>query len=380
MIPMSTGDKLLSISDTDFEILVARYIRRHNPKLRGLIQTGMNAEGNPIKCPVDGVIHVPGTPPELVHVAVTTHQPTEIRRKWLGGKKAKGKTELGDIAKADQEFALWTHEPDAKRKLFLGWNRPLENKTDLYRNIKARCKDLDIELELIEASQLVDFLDDDPEGLYLRQEFFGIEAPRLSESLLRAIATRSLNLHRTSFGPTDQKEYSEIKREAGEVLERALSRGTASLIGIVAPSGAGKSTLVRQSGVKINSEGGVCIWVPAEDIEAHISPATFLLKALRRFQPGLNEAAGDDALNVATKLSGGLVGFVDDVNRARLPSTALEAIRISARSDVEETGESRARIRFIVPMWPTLLNEQPSEARSDWETVNLEYYFKTERE
>src|SRR5688500_15975427 len=115
---MSTPEKLLTISDTDLETLVMLYLRRHNAKLRALIHTGINAEGKPIKCTVDGVLHVPGTTSELVQVAVTTHKPSEIKRKWLGGKKAKGNPEPGDIAKAHEEFTTWAHEPDAKRKLY----------------------------------------------------------------------------------------------------------------------------------------------------------------------------------------------------------------------------------------------------------------------
>src|ERR1044072_4259783 len=105
-----------------------------------------------------------------------------------------------------------------------------------------------MEVEVIEASQLVDFLDHDPEGQYLRQEFLGVDAQRLSESLLREIAIRLLYYKRQAFGPTDAKEHVEIHRDAGDALERAVSRGVLPLIGVVAPSGAGKSTVVRQCG------------------------------------------------------------------------------------------------------------------------------------
>jgi hypothetical protein len=165
-----TFEELQKIKDTDFETLAVLYLRRQNPKLRGLIHTGINAEGKVIKCPVDAVLHVIGTPPELVHVAATITDPAGIRRKWLGGKKG-NEYEPGDIAKAHEEFEKWSNEPNAKRRLYLGWNRRLGNDTGLYRETKDRCDSLNIELELIEASQLVDFLDRDPEGQYLRQEF-----------------------------------------------------------------------------------------------------------------------------------------------------------------------------------------------------------------
>ena len=197
-LPMSTLEKLLTIrSDSDFETLVVIYLRRRKPELKGLIHTGINAEGQPIKCPVDAVLHVPGSPSELVHVAATIHRPSEIHRQWLGGKKAKGKPELGDIAKADQEFASWSHEPDANRTLYLGWNRPLENDTDLYREIKARCKSLNMKLEVVEASLLVDFLDHDPVACVDDRFEQRIEA----RALLSHIVEQSIGCAGVSVGP-----------------------------------------------------------------------------------------------------------------------------------------------------------------------------------
>ena len=108
---MSTREKLLTIDETDFETLVLLYLRRHNRNLRGLIHTGVNAEGRPIKCPVDGVLHVIGPPSELVHVAATIHNPTEIHRKWLGGKKAKDKPEPGDIARHTRNLKVGPANP-----------------------------------------------------------------------------------------------------------------------------------------------------------------------------------------------------------------------------------------------------------------------------
>lgn len=378
---MGTLEELQKIKDdTDFETLVVLYLRRQSPKLKGLIHTGINAEGKVIKCPVDALLHVIGPPSELVHVAATITDSAEIRRKWLGGKKAKGKYEPGDIAKAHEEFEKWTNEPNAKRKLYLGWNRPLENDTDLYREIKKRCDDLKIELELIEASQLVDFLDRDPEGQYLRQEFLGIDALRLSESLLQAIAIRSLNSHSKIFRSSDRKRQVEIRREAEDALKRMLRHKALPLIGVVAPSGAGKSTLVNQCGEKTNSEDGICIWVPAEDIQPHTSPGTLLLNTVRRFYPALNERAGDDALQIASKLSSGLILIADDINRAKSPSETLEAIQSCSSFDIESTGRSNPRIRFVVPMWPTLAAEISESRRQNWDLIQLDYYSRSERE
>src|ERR1051325_5669964 len=103
---MNTAHALSQISDSDFEMLVTLYLRHRHPHLAGLIRTGTNESGEPIKCRVDGILYVPESPPRCVAVAYTVTEQKELRRKWLGGKK--GKTfEPGDIKKADEEFDAW---------------------------------------------------------------------------------------------------------------------------------------------------------------------------------------------------------------------------------------------------------------------------------
>lgn len=253
---METLEKLGAIDESDLETLVALYLRQQEPRLRGLIQTGINAEGKPIRCPVDGVLYVPGEQPRLIHIAVTAYEMAGVRRKWLGGSQGQ-KYEPGDIKKAEDEFAKWEQKvPGATRKLYLATNRPLENNTELYRDAVARCVTSGIEVEIVEASQLVAFLDYAPEGQYLRQEFLRIDAGRLSESLLRRIARRSLIQHQETFGIASQERSVEITREAERQLANVLAGSHASLIGIRGASGAGKSTLARQCGMKINDRLG----------------------------------------------------------------------------------------------------------------------------
>lgn len=379
---MGTLKKLATIDESDFETLVARYLRQRDPQLKGLIQTGINAEGKSIKCPVDGVLYIPSDPPILVYVAVTVFEMgSGLRRKWLGGPKGK-QPEPGDIKRAEDQFTEFEKKVlGAKRKLYLATNRPLENNTDLYTEAVARCKASNIEVEIIEASQLVGFLDQDPEGLYLRQEFLGIDAGRLSESLLRQIAHKSLVQHQETFGIQSPVYRMEITREAERRLSDVVERSNVPLIGVRGASGAGKSTLGRQYGVKINNRGGICLWAPAEELARNVSPAALLLGILRRFQPLLNDHAGDDALDVAAKIPGGIVLFADDVNRLEMPHGALEAAQVFVRAEARErsSGEQPPRVRFIMPLWPEQLAGQSEAEKAGWEVIDLGFYTALER-
>jgi hypothetical protein len=381
---METLEKLAVIKESDFETLVALYMRQRDPQLKGLIQTGINAKGKSIKCQVDGVLYVPSEQPILIHVAVTVFEMGGgLRRKWLGGPQGK-KYEVGDIKKAEDEFEKWEKEKNisvSTRKLYLATNRPLENNTDLYSDAVARCEASGIEVEIIEASQLVGFLDHDPEGQYLRQQFLGIDAGRLSESLLREIARSSLIQHQETFGIASQGTRVEIAREAERRLSDVIERSNATLVGVRGASGAGKSTLVRQYGVKIIERGGICLWAPAEDLIRNISTAALLLRILRRFHPSLNEQAGDDALDIAVNIPSGIILLTDDINRLGAPHEALEAARICVQAEVQgrTSEESRARLCFVIPLWPEHLAGQSSTEKANWETVDLGFYTEQER-
>lgn len=187
----STIEKLAVIDDSTFETLVILYLRQKEPSLSGLIQTGVNQKGESIKCKVDGILYDADSN-QCVSVASTVTELAGMKRKWLGGKKGRD-YEKGDIAKADEEFAEWrTKKPKPKLILHLAVNSHLENKTDLYKDAVKKGKDLGIKIKIIEGSQLVHFLDYDSEGQYIRQELLGIKAGRLSESLLKKVATDSL--------------------------------------------------------------------------------------------------------------------------------------------------------------------------------------------
>ena len=375
---MNTAHALSHIDDGDFETLVTLYLRYRHPHLAGLIRTGTNESGEPIKCRVDGILYVPGKPPRCVAVAYTVAEHKELRRKWLGGKK--GRTyEPGDIKKADEEFDAWRGQvPQPLLTLYLATNCFIKSDTDLVKEAVSRGRASGIEVEIIEGSQLVDFLDFDPEGQYLREVFLKVSAGRLSESLLRRIAARSLKQHRLTFSLGVGGAH-EITRESHAEVLAALRNQSYKLIGLRGESGLGKSTLLRQVADSVNGEGGICLWVPAEDVAAHSSPAALMLKVLRGFHPSLDAHAGDKALDIASGILGGVLAFVDDVNRLPSPAEALKALRLLA----DQANDVGTRLRFLVPLWPgQLVAATGTSVRepNGWRFINIPSYSAHERQ
>jgi hypothetical protein len=390
-----TLQKLEEIEGSEFEHLATIYLRLTYPELIGLIQTGINNQGKPIKCRIDGVKFIHGNPPLCIAAAYTTTDDPELRRKWLGGKKGKGKEEPGDIKKANEEFNPWrVHFPNAKFKLYLATNRMLKNDTDLYRDAIAKGSSMGIEIEIIEASQLVSFLDYKPEGQYLCQEFLGISASLLSDSMLRKIAWQSLDLHRRTY---TMGNVQKIKREAQDEVIEIIEKAKSPIIVVRGASGVGKSTLLNQCGESLNSQDQICIWVPSEELKPHISLSAFLLNAIKRFQPSVDSCAGDDALEIAANTFGGIIILLDDINRLPSPREALDTIRVlvsgissniqseTANTAISKRGTSNADsdsmpIRFVVPIWPLQpIGSSKSTTDIGWEIIDLDNYNERER-
>jgi len=374
----TTSYALQNIDEKLFEILVAAYIRRYNPLVSHLIATGVNARGRQIPCPVDNILWVSGSSPQLVAVATTTRERRSLRGKWLD------ETE-GDFPKAAAEFEKWQDvDPQASRILYLATNQMLQSDVKLYRDAVSKGISKNIEVRVVEASALVDFLNFDPDGQYIRDTLLGIEADRLSESLLRTIAERSLEQHRWTFQiRTNTPEIPRVLH--GHVLD-TFERSGKSLIGIRGPSGTGKSTLLRQIGHDVNERGGVALWVPADEIVASLSPNTLLLNVLRRFYPSLNAHAGDDALDIGRQLPGGLVLLVDDINRIASPHQALAAIHtlqaaFTAGDSTSRSTEALRMVRMLVPLWSGQVSASLNSQQSDtlWEIVELGAFSDSER-
>jgi hypothetical protein len=93
---MDTKQAIALIDDNKFETLVALYLRNKYPGLARLIQTGINAEGESIKCRVDGIKYVHGLN-QCVAVACTVSEERQLKRKWLGGKQTAGEDISGKI-------------------------------------------------------------------------------------------------------------------------------------------------------------------------------------------------------------------------------------------------------------------------------------------
>ncbi|WP_110519171.1 NACHT domain-containing protein [Herpetosiphon llansteffanensis] len=373
----NTLQKLLEIKSDLFEILVSAYLRRKESRLSHLIATGINENGEPIPCPVDNIIHIAGNPPICVSVATTTIEYKDLRGKWLG-KNIKGEHKKGDIEKAIETFNNWkSNINNLHCQLYIATNKLLKSDVNLYLDAIKLANTNNVEIIIIEASVLVDFLDIDSDGQYIRDVIFGIQAERLSRDLLVSIAQKSLKEHQKifSFSAAGNADTHEIKRSIHDKIIHLLESTSKPIIGIIGPSGFGKSTLLRQIGKTINENNGIAFWIPANELSFGLPLNTIIINTLRRFYPSLGLHSDEDFIDIAESIPGGIKFLLDDVNRINPPHDIISVLEYLARS-------SDRVFQWIVPIWPNQLLYPSNTIKENevWDFIELMEFNETERQ
>ena len=255
----------------------------------------------------------------------------------------------------------------------------------LYRKAIERGRKRNIDITVVEASCLLDFLDRGPEGQYVRQELLGIPASRMSLSLLRSISLQTLDWHWLRFGSGRTGLDALIPREAALEVHRVLT-GNAGLVGLTGASGIGKSALAQQVARELVPNENIVIWIAAEWIVPDAPLVTTLASTLLTFHSSLNNVAGEDALRIATEQARGITSLVDDINRTGNISALLRTIEgWVSRSMGLEGVRAKNDINILVPLWPNEaipLNpkgQNDNRTRADWRLISLRAYTAREQ-
>jgi hypothetical protein len=313
----------------EFERLATAVLRRADARYAALVHSGVNAKGRPVKSPVDGFRLAGGEGAPQVFVAHTTMAHSALSGKWLH-------PEDGDIAKA----AATARRVGAQDvRLVLTLNR--EPSLDLVAAAKASCDVAGLQLDVWPQSRLADFLDDDPEGQWIRRRFFGTLETRISFSSLRADG---------EAGPTDIVLFD----PPAALMPRATSGEVAAklfdgqrLVLLNSASGQGKTVVTTQVWRRMVVEGAAAIHVTHEDVDVSASLAEALSRALRRRAAGRSEACGHEAIELAGTYE--ILVLVEDINRSERPLAALQKV-VSWAHQASVPG-----FRMLCPIWPRAL-------------------------
>ena len=365
-----TKQALASITDEGlFECLATTVLREDNPLYKPLVQTGVNADGRPVKAPLDGICFVSGArPPHLIAVHHTTSARNGLERKWLydpdaatlPDKSKKSSTPPGDFIKTAKIVAEERKKvPDLQATLVLTTNR--EPSETVIREVEAAGRTHDIEIDLWSCSRLAHFLDNSPGGHWIRRQFLQIEQELLSPELLHELSLKSLEVNR----PLDDPQ-AWIPRTLDETLALCLHRDVTF---VVAGTGQGKSVACYRRLVSHVQAGGLGLVLSHDVVAEAMTLDQAIANTLRQLHPAL---ASDEetALSICSPECP-LLLVVEDINRADRTQFLAEKIarwnRIQA--ETEDKSNWEAKWHLLCPLWPETLALLGDQARKNIEPL-----------
>ena len=353
---MKTAEAIEGITDAgEFEILATRVLRITDEDCRLLEHMGVNAIGKTIANPIDGFCKVPGTdPPRFVMAAFTTAKFDSLDRKWLfdhsTSTHAKKATEAddGDLIKASHRAEeLRKDHPGATFVVHLCTNKQPDG--HLIDQIHTRGQELGLEVRFLTQSRIRDILDVNPDGQWLRKEHLGIQAERLSFTLLRELSAKCLQQYGREFLITPPAAFVTTSSERALTSAIVPSR---SFYVVTGASGNGKSVCCYQVLRNHLINGGVGLWIPGEIAARATSLEDAVGLMLRSLHPTIEPTAGSIALGLGSP-SQRLIVVVDDINRGGNPSgTMLKLLTWGRPSSSDGTNNSPlASYAILAPVW-----------------------------
>ena len=357
MNPSHTSRALESMTDSGlFERLATAVLRSYNPLYERLVHTGVNASGRTITSPLDGICFEPGAdPPHMVATHHTTIALNDLDAKWLS-------TSIpGDVAKtADFAREQRKEQPQLRATLVLTTNN--EPNADLVARVYASAAANCLELDLWTRSRLAHFLDNKPDGQWLRREFLGLEQELLSSELLHELSRTSL---RINSPPSEPRTW--IPRSLDTDLTDRQHRDVTF---VVSASGTGKSiACYRRLSAHVRA-GGFGLVLNSEVILQAATLEVAIRATIENLHPNLVRMS-DTPLSFCSP-DRRLLLVVDDGHRlTRDPSLVEKVARWSSVwNDVE--GSARPPIwQLLFPIWPEVLASLRDEVRQKLAPMTL---------
>ncbi len=325
------------MNGAQFEKICGPILRKMIPELKNLIPSGINIEGRVVKSLADGFAFISRTRYATVHITTNT---SNLQKKWLYNGAAVS-TPKGDFIKSiNQAREMRTVRPDQTFDIFLVYNRQVGDK--LHIKVNQSITDEFISVTIIEQRDLALFLDHDPEGQYLRKHLLGIDATRISFSLLKEIVKTNLSQYAREIYLDD---FVLAKTSTQRKVEDNLKSSIKTVNLLTGESGFGKSTLCYAMMHSIIDKGEITLRVKQSAVENAASFKEAIQTQLKIDHPGIFVQNTD----IEDLFRNALV-IIDDINKSDRPSILLD--KIISWNEKKQDGS----ISVLCPVWPQNLN------------------------
>ena len=325
-----TRQRLDRITDPGlFEELATAVLRELDHRCRLLAHVGTNPEGRTVRSTLDGITYF-SEEGERRMVAVHHTIQRDLRPKWLN--------DDGDVPKTIDVFRRKKNLiPELRATLILTTNR--EPREELVHEVEAVGYQDGIDIEIYPGSVIAHFLDTEPKGQWLRQNYLGVSQTTLSEELLRELSVQSIDEELPNTEPW-------VSRAVDEQLAIHSLYPVSFIVG---ESGMGKTVACLKCLQDYVEGGGSGLLVTAKVLGESHSVADAIEATLRRLHPPLAVGEGRRALSLVSQSSPLLI-VVEDVNQSASPPRLLE--RLASWGKTAVVGQEPIRWRVLCPVWP----------------------------
>lgn len=359
-----TAQKIANITDEGlFESLATAVLREANSNYESLVHTGINAQGKTKKSPVDGICFVSGAnPPRMILVHHTITASSGLEKKWLYDpsktksrrKNTKDSSPEGDLIKAAKIVAEERKRtPDLRTTLVLTTNQ--DPGDDIVRLTEDKARAEGIEIDLWSRSRLCAFLDNRPQGQWLRRRYLKIDQELLSPELLRELSKKNLELSCPSSDPATW-----VSRSFEATLKQRFYNNTTIL---VARSGLGKSVACYRLLSEHVKSGGFALIISHEILATSLTLEQAIIAALKQIHPFLDEI-NSDIWQICSK-ENPIVLAIEDLNLSEHQQAILDKLVRWQNQAQREESEASSSWRLFCPIWPEVLANLSEQSRKN---------------
>jgi len=344
---MDSIEKMLDAMDgTAFEKFCGPVLQKMIPELADLLPSGINADGRTIKSLSDGFCFISRNHYATMHA---TTNASNLKKKWLYNGDSQT-TPLGDLIKSiKQAKSMHAHNPDYKFSIYLVSSRRVDD--ELHIEVNQSVSEDFITVKIIEQRNLVSFLDHDRDGQYFRQHFLGINAVRISASLLRDI----VNVNLAQYGVDISLEQNHLANlSSKKMVEEQISNSTTTVNLLISDSGLGKSTLCFAIINAVLKAGRMALRLKPSMIEKAVSFEDAILQQVKIDHPGLYV----DIKDIEELFRDAFV-VVDDINKSENTTSLLD--KLISWNRTKRPGS----ITVLCPVWPRNLATLDDKGRKE---------------
>jgi hypothetical protein len=331
---MTVTEAIVNIKDRAlFEQISVSILREIKPEYINIIHGGVNEKGETIASPLDAFHKINDN--EFVLIEITTDD-TNIKKKWLDNKE-------GDLIKASIKANEWRKSyPNARYTVWLCTNLRIKDDkyTQVFTQTITEANKYHLNVQFLEQSAIVDYLENNSTGQWLSEKHLGITARRLSKDKLLNLCQLNHEEYQREIYFDNSNIINRPKKK--EFFDLVLNSYDANFL-LLGESGFGKSTLMSLLLNDFLLTKQIGLRIKPYIVENSISITDAINRQLKEYQPNIMFIE-----DILMSLNHRILIVIDDINRTNNPSYIIEKIL---------TWQRHPSFVIFCPIWNNVYNE-----------------------